>query len=135
MKQDIIFLLNRLNRLFNGELVRVPIEEYVEKIQRSATLITVQEGKALCGFIAFYDNDYEHKAAFLTMLAVDPASQGKGIGQLLLTCSIDRLKYLGFRKYYLEVLRTNEKSIHLYQRNGFAIYQETDLHYKMMLEL
>jgi len=135
MKEHFISILEDLNRLYKGELINYSIKDYVEKIQRNATIITFQEEKIICGFIAFYNNDYRNKIAYLTMLAVNPLSQGKGIGKMLLKYSIDRLKYLEFKKYNLEVLKTNDKAIQLYTKNGFKILQETETHYKMTLVL
>ena len=135
MKEDIIMLLEDLNRESQGEFIYMPIRDYVDKILCNATIITIQEKKTLCGFIAFYNNDSVNKTSFLTMLAINPSSQGTGLGRMLLYFSIDRLKNLGYRKYFLEVHKTNEKAISLYKQVGFKILDETVVKYKMVLEL
>ena len=135
MRSGIIKILIKLNILYSGNLILVDLDEYVNKIMNKATIIIYYEKNKMCGFIAFYNNDLTNRNAFLTMLAIDPTYQRKGIGEMLLKCSIARLKHDGFIRYSLEVLKNNDKAVNLYKRNGFKIFKESENHFKMMLEI
>jgi len=135
MRNDIVNIIKKLNTIFNDELISTDIDEYVNKIIKNASIITLYENEMMCGFIAFYNNDVANKNAFITMIAINPLCQGKGFSEMLLKFSIDKLKLSNYKQYSLEVLKSNEKAISLYKKNGFNIFQETDTHYKMILEL
>lgn len=135
MRTEVRRILTKLNLIFNGKLIQVDLDEYVNKIINKATIISYNEKGRMCGFIAFYNNDFKSGNAYLTMLAIDPAYKGKGIGKLLLTCSIARLKQEGFKNYTLEVLKSNDKATYLYKRNGFTIIEESENHLKMILDI
>lgn len=57
--------------------------------------------------------------AHITTIAVDPAYQGSGIGELLLLGLIDRAKQIGARWLTLEVRITNEVAQALYKKYTF----------------
>jgi ribosomal-protein-alanine N-acetyltransferase len=128
-------ILTSLNIQFDGRFILVDLEEYINKIISNATIITYYEKGIMCGFIAFYNNDFNNKDAFLTILAIDPKHLGKGIGDMLLKSSISRVKHDKFEKYFLEVIKNNDKAINLYKRNGFTVFQETENHFKMILRI
>lgn len=52
-------------------------------------------------------------------MRVDPAYQGKGIGQKLLTLLITRAQDLGYERLILDTTVKQIAAQHLYERNGF----------------
>ncbi|WP_147803349.1 ribosomal protein S18-alanine N-acetyltransferase [Alkalicoccus halolimnae] len=55
----------------------------------------------------------------ITNIAVDPDARGQGIGNDLLSASIEMAKMLGADKLSLEVRVTNETAQNLYRKYGF----------------
>jgi ribosomal protein S18 acetylase RimI-like enzyme len=126
MKMQIINLLTKLNNIYDSKLITGNIDEYVKKISEKAVIITICNCGNLQGFIAYYDNDNKKETAYLTMIAIEPDNQGMGYGKNLLNLSINNLKYKGFKKYKLEVLKNNIKANVLYEELGFRIIQDND---------
>lgn len=119
MKTDLIKILDSHNDTENGILISIPIDEYVNKITQFATIIPYWVFGDLKGFIAYYNNDESKELAFLTMILIRRDFQGRGIGKLLLEFSINDLTKGGFKNYGLEVLKSNDNAIRLYERLGF----------------
>ena len=57
--------------------------------------------------------------AMLNNLTVFPALQGKGLGQIILTDTLNRMRTAGCHRVTLEVRISNARAIHLYEKNGF----------------
>jgi ribosomal protein S18 acetylase RimI-like enzyme len=53
-------------------------------------------------------------------LAVDPSSQGRGLGRALVLAAVDLARDVGARKLTLRVLATNPHARRLYESNGFT---------------
>ena len=51
----------------------------------------------------------------------DTSQRNKGIGSKALTDMIQKAKKLQIKELYLEVLKTNARAIHLYEKNNFKI--------------
>lgn len=120
MKAEICKLLQSLNSKENGILLTVPIEDYVTKITKYATIVPYWLQGEVKAFIAYYNNDESKTTAFLTMIVIDKNLQGNGLGKLLLEFSINDLVKKGFESYGLEVLKSNENAIQLYTKYGFV---------------
>jgi len=54
-------------------------------------------------------------------IAVLPASQGRGLGKVLLDTVIDRARAAGARRFFLEVRASNRAARSLYQKFGFTL--------------
>lgn len=121
MRDDLITLLDSLNNDSKGRLLSADISEYVDKIQRFATIVTISKKAEIKAFIAYYENDKKEELAYLTMIAVCKESWQLGYGKNLLECSIKALTNRGFKKYKLEVKEDNLKAIQLYKDYGFKI--------------
>lgn len=111
------------------------IDGYVQKILKYSSIISIIEEGKLHGFISYYNNDPEQKNAFLTLIAVHPDFQGKGIGKKLISFSLTDLKQKKFKNYSLEVLKHNTAAISLYENFGFKIKEDRDQVWLMNLEL
>jgi ribosomal-protein-alanine N-acetyltransferase len=135
MKRQIIKLLFKLNDIHQGKLITNDINKYVDKIVEKASLVTIYNGSNLKGFIAYYDNDKMNQTAYLTMIAIEPYSQGLGYGKNLIDFSVKNLKRQGFKMYKLEVLKNNTKALTMYQKYGFVIEEDRSDFWLMNLEL
>ena len=121
MKEQLIELLGIANDESGGKLIRTDIDDYVDKILKNATIITIYKNHQLQGFIAYYDNDIKKEVAYLTMIAIRKESKNSGYGRMLMEFSIREIKKLGFKKYRLEVYHENVKAIGLYEKYGFVV--------------
>lgn len=120
MRDSLIAFLECLNNDLDGTLLSVDIPNYVDKIQRHATILTISENDELKAFIAFYANDNNKEVAFLTMLAVCKESWRLGYGKRLLELSVNQIQEKGYNLYRLEVKADNSKAIKLYEAYGFV---------------
>jgi ribosomal protein S18 acetylase RimI-like enzyme len=123
MRRQMIDFLEKLNFDERGKLISIDVAEYVNKILKNATVISIVNNSDLKAFIAFYENDINKKVAFLTMIAVEKESANLGYGKKLLEMSIEEVKKKGFKSYELEVREDNLKAIKLYQNFGFEIIE------------
>ena len=57
-------------------------------------------------------------------LAIDPSTQGRGLGRLLVTNMLDELAVRDVRRVYLEVRADNSRAIALYEKLGFTIVRD-----------
>lgn len=120
MRGEIIKLLADCADASGGDLLhgRDP-HAYVEKILKSAEVLTWHQGGSLRALVAFYANDPEGKLAFVTLLAVGPDHQGKGVARSMLTSCLSIVSTRGFRKCRLEVAIGNERALRFYNSLGF----------------
>ena len=68
------------------------------------------------------------EAEILTIV-IDPASQGGGLGRLLLQTQLDAMLIQGVREVFLEVEAGNAAALALYKRLGFAQVGERKAYY------
>ena len=87
------------------------------------------------GFVAFYANDKKIRTAFLSMIAVMPASQGKGVGHKMLKFAEEISKTKGMEKMRLSVCKENYSAIEFYKKNGYKkITEEKTIYMEKVLE-
>lgn len=102
----------------------VDINEISNKFAERAIVKCVELNKRLIGFAAFYCNDTVGYTAYLSMFAVLPEFQGKGISQLLMDEIIACAKEHQMKRVSLEVRTANARAIRFYQKNGFSINEQ-----------
>lgn len=119
MRKVLIDFLNKRNEEEKGELLDNNIPNYVDKIIKHSTIISIIKNGNLKAFIAFYENDEDKLSAFLTMITVEKESSNLGYGKILLESSIKEIQGKGFKFYRLEVREGNSKAIKLYESFGF----------------
>lgn len=119
-------MIEQLNKLIcenntkdDGINILIPIEQYINKIILYSTIIPYYVNGNLKGIISYYNNDIKKENSFLTLILISKDYQGQGLGKLLIEMSIKDLKKKGFKYYSLEVLKTNQKAIKLYEAYGF----------------
>jgi len=97
-----------------------------------AELLVVRDGRNVVGSVALVlAGDFgnviasDDEAAF-RMLVVDPAVQGRGVGELLVTTCIDRARAAGRRRMVLSTDPRMAAAQRLYRRLGFTRLPERD---------
>ena len=126
MTQRVINLLNQYNSPLQGIYISQRVIPYVQKLESFASFIYKMQGQDLLGFIAYYHNDPSKDLAFLSMLLVDEHYQSNGIGSWLMSRCITHLDDDGFQRIQLEVLKDNDRALHLYQKFGFKILEDRE---------
>lgn len=104
----------------------VELADVAAKLTASEVIVAVEDGSVLGG-VAFvgdvaspmheFDDD---RAASFRHLAVDPAAQGKGVGQALVTWCLERSRALGFSRVLIHTTPWMLGAHRLYERNGFV---------------
>ena len=112
---------------YAGELADV-----AGRATRSQLLVVRGEDGAIVGSVALVlDGDFgnvtesDDEAAF-RMLAVDPAAQRRGIGELLVHTCLDRARAAGKRRMVLSTDTRMTTAHRLYERLGFTRLPERD---------
>ncbi|SET61377.1 GNAT family N-acetyltransferase [Geodermatophilus poikilotrophus] len=98
-----------------------------------AELLVVRddEGRVVGSVALVLEGDFgevtesDDEAAF-RMLVVDPAVQGRGIGELLVTACLERARTAGKRRVVLSTDRRMTTAQRLYERLGFTRLPERD---------
>jgi ribosomal protein S18 acetylase RimI-like enzyme len=127
MEKLIEELLNNISEEFNPPLKEsINIKQYSEKIIKNATILSIIDSGELAGFMAVYCNDPAKNVGYGTMLAVSKTHRIYGIGPQLIKMTVDYLRKRGFKKFSLEIYKTNPRVIVLYKRLGFSIEKETE---------
>ena len=102
------------------------LEEYSRKIDKYGNVYVCRFHEEDCGLIVFYCNDHTNGEAFISLIGVDREHQGKGLGQLLLECCVEKSIQCGMKYLKLEVSKDNVKAQSFYYKNGFEKDEETD---------
>ena len=87
-----------------------------------ASFAAMDEGGFLHGFI--FSCRISEKAGMIPQIAVDPSSQGKGLGNALMSRALDSMKSTGMRTVSLTVTAENRRAFDWYERLGFRIRKE-----------
>lgn len=124
MIEDVRKLIKTHNNVSDGVLIKMDVDDYVNKIVKFAIIINYYTDSKLTGFIAYYANDGLKKNAYLTLILIDNSSRGSGLGKLLLESSISDLSKRGFSTYKLEVLKNNTKALKMYEKFGFTVEED-----------
>ncbi len=99
-------------------------QEYLEKIDRHAELITHHEQGEIFGYVFFYCNDPAKQFSYITLIGTSQAARGKGIGFGLLQAVLAISRARGFRSCRLEVRKENNAALNFYQRAGFQSIED-----------
>jgi len=102
------------------------------RAERAELLVVRDPGGRVVGTVALVlTGDFgnvitsDEEAAF-RMLVVDPAAQGQGIGELLVTTCLDRARAAGKRRMVISTDPLMTTAHRLYQRLGFTRLPERD---------
>lgn len=104
-----------------SQVVRgVDFDEYIDKIGEKAEILALYENGCR-GFVAYYCNNLETKAGFITMVVVHPQCRGQGIAKSLIGAVLDIMRGRGFVTCSMEVHETNTAAQELYRALGFRL--------------
>lgn len=120
-----------------ADCLNLAFSDYALPIQMSAEQVEAffaSSGADLrLSYGAFYDNRLigfmvnacsvyiGERAVFDVATGVVPEHRGKKVFTNLFPYAVGELQKQGVEKYYLEVLQQNQKAIHAYQKQGFAV--------------
>lgn len=113
-----IFTEKELQRLFlsvNWESGNYP-DKLVRAMQNSSHVVSAWDGSKLIGLVRALDDG--ETVAFLHYLLVDPAYQGRHIGDELMKKMMRCFKDL----LYVKIMPSDPKTIAFYERYGFQQY-------------
>ncbi|MCP3429488.1 ribosomal protein S18-alanine N-acetyltransferase [Opacimonas viscosa] len=86
--------------------------------------IGIYVGAVLQGFYITLETDIaDHKELTLMEIVIATHSQGRGLGDYLLTYLIAQAKHAKAAEIWLEVRASNASAIHLYKKHGFVQVQ------------
>lgn len=108
--------------------------DLLEKIYNKGIFVSVHKERPV-GYCAFYANDIEKHAAYISLIAVDPDYQGMQIGTYLLSSAIDIVRLHNMNTCILEVKKKNLSAIQFYISNGFVFLEEKENSFLMKKEL
>ena len=104
------------------------------RVRQATVLVAVNEDGAVLGGVTYVDSPDNPFAEFTAqsdsafrMLAVDPTSQGGGVGQALVEAVIERARGQGKQRLTLLTAPWMEAAHRLYARLGFEPAPELDL--------
>jgi len=126
LREQLIGLLEQVDAEFEPPLSqRLCITTYVDKMLVNAVLFPMLDAGRLAGFVAMYCNDAVGRIAYITMVAVDPASRATGVGSGLVRSAIAHAQRVGCNKVALEVYKSNLSALRLYTKLGFSVARES----------
>ena len=128
------FILENI-KFYNFLPDNVVINDYVDKLLKLSTIITVYKNGKLAGFISYYDNDIYKRSAFISLILVDNHLLSKSLGRTLLTSCISDLKSNEFKSLELKVKKDNHRAIKFYSKMKFIVSKEDDYFFTMVLDL
>jgi len=108
--------------IFTGPRLTFPLDSaQLDEIRADATLtpFTATADGAVVGHIELVSTG-EARARIARVL-VDPALQGRGLGEQLLRTVLDEARERGIRALTLRVVPTNARAIALYEKLGFVL--------------
>lgn len=85
-----------------------------------------RDGEKIVGAIVIDGVDAEGKGARLRWFIIDPAYQGRGLGNRLMEAAMSFCKRVGFRQVYLTTFAGLNTARHLYEKHGFRLCREED---------
>jgi len=94
---------------------------YAAKIAGFAECLILKKDDEIGALSAFYCNDAENKAAFITLLAVERSLRNQGIAKKLAAETIQHAKSKGMEKIVFETHEKNQATINLFSKFGFKI--------------
>lgn len=113
-----------LQSLTQGEEFR---KEMAIKFLKYGNVLVVEKSEGdICGFVAYYMNDFISREAYISMIAVLPPYRKNGYGKSLLDSVIQDARKKEMKSVCLEVDKGNNKAIDFYRENGFYVIKATE---------
>lgn len=127
-QEEIEFVLHKfstaLRSLMQGEEFR---KEMSIKFSKYGNVLVAEDYKGyICGFVAYYANDFTTKEAYISMIAVLPPYRKSGYGKSLLNFVIQEVREKKMKSVCLEVEKSNNNAIEFYKKNSFYVVKVTE---------
>ena len=127
-KNEILLFLQKVDSLFPIKLSdKTDLTTLSEKFTSLGTVFSISENEDIVGLIAGYNNDDVNLKAYISVLAILPEYQGKGIGTQVLK---DIMELHKGQDLHIQFFKQNPVG-KLYERLGFVFIGETAYHYQM----
>lgn len=123
-KKDVIMKCE--SNYISEALKKIDFKNFLDKIDANAYFIVAYNENVILGYAVLYANNLETKEAYITLLEVYRAYQGKHIGNGLIEKCERLAKEKKMTKIRLEVMKTNCNAIKFYEKNGFTKSSEKD---------
>lgn len=122
---------NPQSRKFSNNQSEFPFEQHDIWYQKKYFSEANNYCSVLCGntglVIGYCRYDCNEKGIFVVSIAIDPDYQGKGMGRLLLTNSLNNYDFIFKDKIIIaECFKNNPASVSLFLKSNFIIYKEDD---------
>jgi len=135
--EELIAAVGRLDKLLPGGSFSqkdFDIRTYTEKLVKLGfiDLVLAPDGE-IVGISAYYANDHEKHIAYSSIFILTPEVRTKAI--ILIRRGIRNAKAQGMRTFRLQVLKSNEQAIRIYERVGFVICGERGEKFDMSKDL
>lgn len=104
--------------LVNLLLIADPSLEAIERYIHESEIYTVESDNLLLGVIVLYPID--KNTVEIKNIAVEPNSQGKGVGSYLLEKSFAVCKNMGYTEIIIGTANSSLVPIHVYKKMGFV---------------
>jgi ribosomal protein S18 acetylase RimI-like enzyme len=121
----------------------IPLDKHIEWFSRKYLEKDEKKNKDLCyilkkdataiGYCRF-DWD-EIRNVYIVSIALDPENQNKGMGNELLSNSLDELRILGKGNVLARIKKVNEASMKLFEKNNFKKINELEDSFEYKLDL
>lgn len=106
---------------------RVKLEDYAERLSKSARNYQAYDGEVLVGLVAaYFDSGAEKDFVFISNVSVLPDYTGLGIAKNLLFQCIEDARLEQFKSAKLSVNKVNSRALNLYQALGFSVAENSE---------
>jgi RimJ/RimL family protein N-acetyltransferase len=96
------------------------LESHARRADEALWAIAAREGDRCIGHVGLYQIDHRVRRASFGILIGDPAHRGRGLGTAVTRAVVSYgFAELNLHRIELDVLATNARAIHLYERLGF----------------
>lgn len=122
-EKELYQFLEKVDRLFPVPLSsKTDLKLYVQKLCDFADIICYKIDDVVKGIVAGYISNSTNDLAYVSVLAVLPEEQGKGIGKWLINSFIKKAKQYNKHGVHLYAVQSNKSAMALYTGVGFQKY-------------
>lgn len=114
---------------------RVRLEDFVDKILGIGKVYAFKFKKDIVGLIAFYDNDYINKNAYLTYICVNEAYRDNKLGLKLMNQMYEECKKCKMKSIFLSTNVKNVRAQKFYEKIGYIKCEKVDDVYKYEMKI
>ena len=122
-RQELYEFLVKTDQLFPTPISqKTDLCAYAEKLHERADIVSCIDNDRLCGVAAGYITNSVSDMAYISMVAVLPGLQGRGIGAEMVRAFISRAEKAGKKGVHLYAVYSNMPAMRMYRKIGFEEY-------------